>query len=437
MIRIPIVLLFCFSLVTVDFIMPRHGGAQEEIPPLILDDRHNRTIRMRSPEERRERQRDQEEQTEPVPTPKPSDVIVAVVNTHRLTREALDVRIAERFKKYEKELEQGQQRTLKNLRDVFGRDSSAARIEIAQDMRDNLDAARRAEEGEAVRDWVDHYLLADEARRQGLLIDQSEYRRRLEEITRENELNEERVSAVLADLRMSQRDFQLSLYDAMLIERLIDQFISLNWSEADLRQAYESNRLTFYYPPRHHIAHFSISLDGSETNNQIRQLEDLARRVRTELRRGAEPIELFAKPEFNRLEMGIWGTTGYFTFQEGNLPRPIEVEARKLREGQTSDVLVNRARFGEQIRPRSFHVIKILETEPARGTTFESALPDIRLRLVDVARDQLLQRIRASGTHRIITNLGGIPPEILPSQSDLQRSLAQQPPPLNLHLSEQ
>lgn len=444
--KIPLITFIALSVLVASMLLPTSTvPAQQEIPPLILDERPSMTIRERPREDRERRSRDADdekkdedsERAEPVATPRPSDVIVAVVNTHRLTRESLDARVAERFEKYRKEMKEGKDRTLQQVRDVFGKDSQAARIEILQEMEDNLEAAMRAEEGAAVRDWVDHLLLADEARRQGILINQNEYRQRLQEISEESNLEEDRVTAVLADLRISQRDFQQTLYDAMLIERLVDQFIRLNWSEEDLREAYEANRNSFYYPPRHLIAHFSIALDGSETNDQIRRLEDLARRVRTELRRDADPEELFTRDEFNRVDMGIWGTTGYFTFQEGSLPRPIEVEAQKLRAGQTSDVLINRYRAsGDRIRPRSIHVIKVLSTEPARGDSFESALPIIRERLVDVARDQLLQRIRTSGSHRIITNLGGIPPEILPSQDDLQRAFAQQPPPLNLRLGE-
>ncbi|MCC5877854.1 MAG: peptidyl-prolyl cis-trans isomerase [Candidatus Sumerlaeia bacterium] len=444
MLKTPLVSLCALSLIVGGWFLPPTTLQAQEVAPLILDERPGMTIRERPREERQRRSDDEEpkktdesERKEPVATPSPSDVIVAVVNTHRLTRESLNARVAERFEKYKKELEEGKSRTLQQVRDVFGNDSQAARIEIAQEMEDNLEAAMRAEEGAAVRDWVDHLLLADEARRQGILINQNEYRQRLQEITEESNLQEDRVTAVLADLRISQRDFQQTLYDAMLIERLVDQFIRLNWSEEDLREAFNSNRNSFYYPPRHHIAHFSIALDGSETNDQIRRLEELARRVRTELRRDADPEALFAKDEFSRVDMGIWGTTGFFTFQEGNLPRPIEAEAQKLSAGQTSDVLINRYRDArDRIRPRSIHVIKVLSTEPARGDTFESALPIIRERLVDVARDQLLQRIRTSGTHRIITNLGGIPPEILPSQDDLQRAFAQQPPPLNLRLGE-
>jgi hypothetical protein len=391
------------------------GLPAQEVPPLILDERPTMTIRNR-PRDERSPSRD----VEPVPTPDPSKVIVALVNERILTREELDARIADRFKAYEKELEIGRTRATENFRNVFGNDTESARLEIAQDMKENLENAKRAEEGLAVGDWVEHALLADEARRQGIVVSQSEFQARSEEVRAQAAVTEEHVTAVLTSLRIPEVDFQRSLYDAILIERLVERYISLNWTEEELRRLYGENPSIFFRPKRFYVAHFSISLDGSETNEHINQLEALARRVRNELRGNADAETIFARPEFSRLEMGIWGTTSFFTFQEGHLPRPIEVEARKLRLGETSDVLINRARYGERIRPRSLHVIKILNEEPARGDTFESALPDIQRNLVEIARNELIARLRSSGTHRIIINVGGIPPNILPSPRDIQ-----------------
>ena len=410
-IRFPLFLVLLAAL----FLGSSHLLPAQEVPPLILDERPSMTIRTRPREERSPTQ-----SVEPVPTPDPSKVIVALVNERILTREELDSRIAERFKAYEKEMELGRSRATENFRNVFGKDTEAARLEIVQDMKENLENARRSEEGVAVGDWVEHALLADEARRQGIIVSQSEFQARVEEVRRQTDMTDARVKAVLASLRISEADFQRTLYDAILIERLVERSVAMNWTEAELRTVYNENPAIFFRPKRFHIAHFSISLDGSESNEQVSRLEGIARQVRNELRGNADAEALFERPEFNRIEMGIWGSTGYFTLVEGSLPRPIEIEAQKLRVGQTSDVLVNRARFGERIRPRSLHVIQILSEEPARGDTFESALPDIRRNLQEIARTELITRLRSSGTHRIIINVGGIPPEILPSQRDVQ-----------------
>lgn len=412
--------------------------ADEEIPPLILDERPGMTIRQRDRDERRrdaEEDEDGERRASPRETADPSRVFIAIVNSHVLTREELDARIARRFKAYEEEFKEGQKELLRNFQTVFGKDSEAARLEILEDAKENIDNARRAEEGVAVREWVEHHLLADEARRQGIAVSSQEFRQRMEDLSQENQLDAKRVSAVLKDLRISESDYQKAIYDALLIERLIGQYIEANWTEEDLRNAYEESPGVFYTPERFLIAHFSISFDGSEYNAEVKRMEELARRVRNELRRGKDPEELFAEPDLDRIDRGIWGGTGYFTFQEGALPRPVETEARKLRVGQTSDVIVNRTRDGERVRPKSLHVIKVLDSVPATGHTFDSALPAIRRSLIEVARDGLIERLRAAGTHRMIINLGGIPPEVIPTREEILAA-SYRAQPINLRVRE-
>lgn len=427
------------ALLYVGTVSPPPAMAEDEIPPLILDERPGMTIRQRDRDERRRNVEEDEDGTErPASgrqTADPSRVFVAIVNSHVLTREELDARIAERFKAYEEELKEGQKEMFRNFQTVFGKDTEAARIEILDDMKENIEVARRAEEGVAVQEWVEHHVLADEARRQGIAVSLQEFRQRMDELNRDNDLDAARVGAVLEELRISKADYERAIYDALLIERLIEKYVEANWTEEDLRRTYNENPGLFYTPERFHIAHFTISLDGSEYSEQVKRMEEIARRVRGELRSGRNPEELFAEEEYDRMERGIWGGTGYFTFQEGNLPRPVEVEARKLRVGQTSDVIVNNARVGERIRPRSFHVIKVLDSVPPTGQTFESALPAIRRSLVEVARDDLIARLRASGTHRMIINLGGIPPQIIPTREEILAA-SNRAQPINLRFRE-
>ncbi|HMX62041.1 MAG TPA: peptidylprolyl isomerase [Candidatus Sumerlaeota bacterium] len=389
----------------------------QEIPPLILEDEGKIQVAPRKKSDRQNNQNPAE------PTPRPEDVVVAYADGRILSRAELDLRVTNEFERVKEEVQSRYGGVVATTGDgASGLDAPMAESEVLAEQQEQIDEAMRKEESLAVQNWVEHTMLAEEARRQGIVISESEFKTRLEEAQSASRLRDEQVENALNKLKLSRADYERGVYDALMIEQLLDRFIEINYTEEDFRKAYDQAPALYYTPEKFQIAHFSIALDGSESNSQLANLKRLAADVRDELRRGVDPNKVFAKDEFNRINQGIFGSiSGYYSFQEGALPKIVEYHARKMKVGETSDVLQAARQEGKSIIPVSFHVVKILRSTPEEGKTFESARPAIRRAMLGIAKEQLLTIVRAAKSHEVITNMTGIPSTKLPGREELLR----------------
>lgn len=432
------------SLVVALSVFAVSSAAAQEIAPLILENQPKVKVRTRK-----------KGQETPTPTPsadqgrgeataageavRPEDRLVAIVNSRALTRAELDARVASRFEKIRDEVTARHGGVVATLDENLQAERPLPMIAddkvVLDEQQRHLDAALRREEGDAVQLWIEHGVLSDEARRQGLIVSDKEFRDRLAQARKESGATDERIEAVLRANRMTREDFEKSVYEALMIEQLLQRFIDLNYTEADFRRAYESNPQAFFEPEKSLVAHFSATFAGTEDRSTVSRVRKKAEKVQELLAKGEGPEKVFSREEFNQLESGLVGAIpGWFTFAEGQLPPVVEVTGRKLRTGEVSPVL-EQFEMGDDGKKflRSLHVVKIVERQPATGLTYESALPAIRRGMLEIARDQLLARLREARTHRIVMNLGGISPSRIPTRDQaMQAEAAAQPISLKL-----
>ncbi len=407
------------------------AATEEDDAPLLIDETQER-IQVR-PRDGAELIQDPDAEVDPeatatpapTPTPDPSEVMVAIVNSRVLTRAELNERVTDQLESIRKDILERHGGVLMTLdeRMQVQEEGDVDDEMLLEEQERQLEGAIRLEEGREVQRWIEHSLLAEEARRQRIAITDTEFRERLAQAERESHLDAETIDEVLRNVNMTRREYERSVYDALLIEKLLERYIDLNYTEADFRRAYDKRPSLFYEPETFKLAHFTITLTGEESSRRQSELRSLAQDVRNRLRNDEDPEEVFARDEFNRMGEGIFGTAaGWTTLREGNLPPQVQAEAEKLRVGQTSSVITqHRRRAGGQVVPNSYHVLKIMDRNPPTGESFETALPAIRRAALEVARIQLLNRVREARTHRVIVNLSGIPPELIPSREDLIR----------------
>src|SRR5690606_15643284 len=106
-----------------------------------------------------------------------------------------------------------------------------------------------------VQEWVEHKVLSDEARRQGLIISEREFQARLEEIGRQYQLSDQSVDDTLRLFGMSRADLEAEISDALLIDKLLERYAEMNKPDSFLRTQYERNPDLFVTPPSYRIAH--------------------------------------------------------------------------------------------------------------------------------------------------------------------------------------
>jgi len=401
--------------------------AAQETDLLIREDKPAGTVRRRAPNA--------------TPKPKadavdPTTIVAGIVNRHSITKAALSGRLQARYEAVKKDVLRTQGGVVSTLDPTGKVVQAAADAEMLEEQERALINALAREEGELLVEWVEQNLLADEAIRQGIIISEAEFRTRLREAEAANDVNAELLGAVLKQADMTRADYERQVYDAIRIEKLLDRYASLNYKDADLKAAYEANPHFYREPPRKRLAHFSVALDGLEERAVLALMRRKANEVRDALRKDANPAELFARDEFNQMGMGILGSApGWFDMTNTKLPPAVDAAAKKLKTGEVSDVITQQRLTSDgKSLPDSFHVLKVLEESPATGNTYESALPRLRKALLMRSRFEVLKLLRTSGTHRLMTNLGGIPARRLPTQEQLL-ILDAQAAPINLALS--
>jgi hypothetical protein len=369
------------------------------------------------------------------PTPDPELVLVAIVNSHAITRAQLDRRVSARMGGAQPAATPApgapraeQMRT----GGVALSDSASGReilenLLIADQQAMEVGEAVRAEESFAVQQWVEQMMLADEARRQGIMIPSEEFQLRVKQIEAEFRLRDPRVERLLAAMGMDRAEFESHVHDALLVEKLCDRWVSLHLDDEDLRRAYNAQPSFYRTPARYRAAHFTIVLMGDEGRAMLADMKKLADRVRGRLAKGESHDKVFE--DVNDLEFGIFGADlGYFTLEADTLHPLVQDQLKKMKPGQTSGVLEALTRIDGQVVPEAYHVVRLLDYLAPQGDTFESALPKLRENSRELARTTILEKLREARTHRVITNLGGIPPHRVPSL--VERSKAR--PPIDL-----
>lgn len=368
----------------------------------------------------------------PAPAPDPETTLVAIVNAHSLTRAQLDRQIAARSGGTVDPA------TLSAPVEIFasvepGRGGRITRDDLENlliDRQDDLalQSALRDLQGELINEWIEHKLLADEARRHGFAITQQEFERRLSEIRARHLDPRGGAPRILEAFGMSEADLEEFVYEALLIEKLLQRWVDLNLTDGDLMAAYQANPAGFVTPPLYRAPLFTIVLLGDETRDEVRGLERLANEVRRRLRDGEPPAQVFADRRFD-IHQGVFGDDlGFYNLQQNTLPPEVVRALSRMRVGEVSDVLTQYVNRGGRAVPESMHVVMLKELVPSTGHTFESALPKLREASLEAARMRLLERLRASDTHRVITNTGGIRATAIPPREERVRAH----PPLEL-----
>lgn len=219
----------------------------------------------------RERQREEPTEAEepavrPARTPDPALTLVAIVNGHKITRADLDCRVAAITGATATALQNSalsrRQETEGLVASLVG-SSPSVTVQTADDeLREHQEleyqTAIRQQEEQIVYEWIDQMMLADEARRQGFIITQEEFQSRKRQFDREFDLANTTVDQLLESMCMDRAQLESYLYDAMLIERLLDRFVELNYPEDRLRATYESNPGWFMTPPAYRIDRKSV-----------------------------------------------------------------------------------------------------------------------------------------------------------------------------------
>lgn len=362
----------------------------------------------------------------PERAPDPRTAFVGVVNQHVLTRDQLDQMVYARSSGLSAaEVDTTRLGVVANIDPDAPSDRRELRNQLENVLIDNqqeiaLEAAIRDLEGELVREWAEHKILSDEARRHGFIIERDEFESRMREIEREYLGRAGDSDRLLEVFGMSRAELEQYVNEALLIEKLLLRWIELNITEDEMRTAYSTNPAIYRTPPMYRAPLFTIVLLGDETPAEVRGLERLADEVRDRLDDGEDPATVFADQRFD-IHQGVFGEDlGYYDLRQNTLPPEVARALRDMEVGDVSKVLKQYVSRDGRPALESLHVVMLTDKTEPRGDTFESALPELREASLELARERLLAKLVRSGNHRMITNTRGISPDKLPNEDALK-----------------
>lgn len=318
----------------------------------------------------------------PVP-PDPSTVIVAAVDGRRLTRAELNRRSAALLKKAQ------------ILMKV-----SPGTIEYEE--------VRNRQEGALVQDWMERVLLAEEAKRRGIIPDAKEFEKRFQEKI-ESQDGKEEYENTLKVLGMTPEEVRAEFYDSLLGDKVVEQDVREYANDEYLRSKYDRSPKLFYRPEQVHVLHYSQALEGTESRKDLRALMDRMEGLRKRIAKGESPAEI-AEEEGGQVLGAAGLDLGWIEPTIQSLPMEVQEAVAGLKPGETSKVILSEDGRG---RAQALHVAKVVDKRPVAGDTFETAKPLMLESLKESVRISTLNAVKASGKHEIRVNLAGIPQDVM------------------------
>ena len=162
-------------------------------------------------------------------------------------------------------------------------------------------------------------------------------------------------------------------------------------SGKDVEAYYKSYvKTTFSHPEQAHARHILISVAENATDKEKAEAKAKAATVLSQLKQGADFAKLANQYSDDPGNKENGGDLGFFS--RGQMVKPFEDAAFKLKPGQISDLV--ESRFG-------YHIIKLEALKPAGTDTLEQARPSIietlrRKAGTDIARDQMREDLAAT-----------------------------------------
>lgn len=352
----------------------------------------------------------------------PSLAIVGIVNGHRLTKAQLgyfvNLRMQELGSSTLVDREGGRKLVLN--KDMKVDASLSEDPEFKEREQRDREASRRRVESEELDRWVAQRMLADEARRQGVVLATKEFDDRLAQVRQALGMDDVALDIELSRFNLSRSDYEREVYDALLVEKLLERYVDANWSEEQLREIYRRAPHEFHTPPQARFAQFVVALDGSESREMIERRRDLLDEVRKEMRSSKNLAESLAKRTDEADGYFSTADSGWMPLDAETLPPATVKKLLELKPGEVSAVFTDQdTDESDSTYLRSLQVVKLLERRDAPKPSFETARPNLRTRLAAEARKELLIRLREARTHQVITNLKFIPPDVLPTDEEL------------------
>ena len=230
---------------------------------------------------------------------------------------------------------------------------------------------------QVVQQMIAEELLFQESNKQGVQLEASYVDKELKTL-KDRFPNTSQYQEALKRMNMSEDQLKDQINHQGKIRKLIEEEIisKIKISKEDAKTYFETNKEKYHQPERVRAQHILIKVAAEDNNKKKagarKKLEDLKKKILA----GDDFGEL-AKENSEGPSNVREGDLGYFT--KGRMVKPFEDVAFKLAPNEVSDIV--ETQFG-------YHLIKVLDHQPAKDPTFE----DVESRITASLRNEKLQR---------------------------------------------
>lgn len=209
---------------------------------------------------------------------------------------------------------------------------------------------------------VDKKLIEQKIRELGIKVSEEEVRQSIEDVKKQNGLNQEQLEKALAAQGMTFAQYRAQLQDQLERLRLMSQEVraKIQVGEREIREYYEANRADFGGSETFRARHIFFKLEKKGGAEELARAEALANEVLAKARAGEDFVELAKKYSEDPAAAKDGGDLG--TFKKSDMLAEIGETVAAMKPGEVSSVVLS---------PAGLHIIKLEEKTQESGKPFE------------------------------------------------------------------
>ena len=202
---------------------------------------------------------------------------------------------------------------------------------------------------------IDREVLFQESKKKGIEVKADAISDQLKSI-KQRYPDEAQFTEMLKGMGLTESDVQSQINRGMAIQQLINKEVAekVIISDEESKQYYDTHPEFFKQPEQVRASHILIKVDENASETQKTEAHKKIKEVQQKLQKG-EDFATLAKTYSEGPSAPGGGNLGYF--RRGQMVKPFEDAAFKLKAGETSDIVET---------PFGYHLIKVFDKQPEK-----------------------------------------------------------------------
>lgn len=244
--------------------------------------------------------------------------------------------------------------------DLFDKEMARVSSQFARSGRPLSDAQSVSIKQRVLETLINRELLYQESQQKGIKVEDNEVNGQFD-IVKKRFPDEEQYKAALQKMNITEAELKSQIREGMAIQQFVDNYLvqEITVSEAEVMGFYQDNPDMFKQPEQIKASHILIKVDAQADETAKGQANKKIMKIQKQLKAGQDFASLAT--EFSEGPSNVnGGDLGYFS--RGQMVKPFEDAAFKLKSGEVSDIV--ETRFG-------YHLIKVVDKKPESVVSYE------------------------------------------------------------------